>query len=144
MLGATVGCCCCNCSSNYHYMCARRKNCVFLHNKEVYCHKHSSLGSKGESVKEEEMKVNRCILIYTDLEKPGKKMTRTINPTQLSISIGTCMFYVHVYMYMYACITVVWQISYEIFVNKILCSFCFHKYGMSSIVTRNVKSFSYF
>ena len=69
-------------------MCARKKKCVFLRNKEVYCQQHSSMGPPEERVKEEEMGVVRCILAYTDVEKPGRKMVRTIDPAQLRISIG--------------------------------------------------------
>ena len=89
VLGATVGCCCSNCSANFHFACARKQKCVFLLNKEVYCQHHASLGPKESIVKDSEMKVDRCILVYTDLEKPGRKMIRALDPTQLTISIGT-------------------------------------------------------
>lgn len=46
-LGATVGCCLTSCTSNYHFMCSRVKNCVFLEDKKVYCQKHRDL-IKGE------------------------------------------------------------------------------------------------
>lgn len=45
--GATVGCCLATCTSNYHFMCSRAKNCVFLEDKKVYCPRHKDL-IKGE------------------------------------------------------------------------------------------------
>ncbi|KTF88465.1 hypothetical protein cypCar_00035364 [Cyprinus carpio] len=41
--GATVGCCLTSCQSNYHFMCARFRNCVFQDDKRVFCHKHRDL-----------------------------------------------------------------------------------------------------
>uniref|UniRef100_A0A3B3ZLW7 [histone H3]-lysine(4) N-methyltransferase n=1 Tax=Periophthalmus magnuspinnatus TaxID=409849 RepID=A0A3B3ZLW7_9GOBI len=34
--GATVGCCLTSCQSNYHFMCARSRQCVFQDDKKVY------------------------------------------------------------------------------------------------------------
>lgn len=42
-----MGCCLTSCTSNYHFMCSRAKNCVFLEDKKVYCHRHRDL-IKGE------------------------------------------------------------------------------------------------
>lgn len=42
-----MGCCLTSCSSNYHFMCARQRNCVFLEDKKVYCQRHRDL-IKGE------------------------------------------------------------------------------------------------
>ena len=74
-------------------MCARKRNCIFLRNKEVYCQLHASLGTKDERVKDSEMRVDRCILVYTDLERPGRKMTRALDPTQLRLSLGNSTVY---------------------------------------------------
>ena len=65
----------------------------------MYCKQHASLGEKEERVKDSEMRVDRCILVYTDLERPGRKMTRTIDPKLLRIMIGmwTCSVHVHVH-----------------------------------------------
>ena len=69
-------------------MCARKKNCIFLHNKEVYCQQHAVMGDRNECVTDKEMSVTRCILVYTDMVKPGRKITRTLDPTQLKLSLG--------------------------------------------------------
>ena len=42
-----MGCCLTSCTSNYHFMCSRAKNCVFLDDKKVYCQRHRDL-IKGE------------------------------------------------------------------------------------------------
>ncbi|KAK7898911.1 hypothetical protein WMY93_019764 [Mugilogobius chulae] len=41
--GATVGCCLMSCQSNFHFMCARVENCVFQHDRKVYCNRHREL-----------------------------------------------------------------------------------------------------
>ena len=60
-LGPTVGCYHVICSSNYYYICTCHKNCIFLNNKEVYCHQHSSLGDEEKRVEQ-----RRCVLIHID------------------------------------------------------------------------------
>ena len=60
----------------------------FLNNKEVYCHQHYSLGDEEERVEEKEMCVDRCVLIHTDNERPGRKIFKTISPDTFRIKIG--------------------------------------------------------
>ena len=88
LYGATVGCCHSSCSSNYHYMCARKKRCTFLNNKEVYCHQHSSLCDRKETVPDDEMKVDRCVIIHTDNDRPGRKFTKSFPPQNIKLRIG--------------------------------------------------------
>ena len=38
-----MGCCCGNCSANFHFQCARLERCVFLLNKETFCQQHTAL-----------------------------------------------------------------------------------------------------
>ncbi|ESO01295.1 hypothetical protein HELRODRAFT_81886 [Helobdella robusta] len=38
--GATVGCCQLDCNANFHFPCARRKNCAFVESKKVFCSAH--------------------------------------------------------------------------------------------------------
>ncbi|RXM33206.1 Histone-lysine N-methyltransferase 2A [Acipenser ruthenus] len=59
--GATVGCCLTSCTSNYHFMCARLKHCVFLEDKKVYCQRHRDL-VKGECYDDDdyESKMMQC------------------------------------------------------------------------------------
>jgi len=42
-----VSCCLTSCTNNYHFMCARQKQCAFLEDKKVYCQHHRDL-IKGE------------------------------------------------------------------------------------------------
>ena len=86
--GATVGCCHSSCSSNYHFMCARKKDCRFLANKEVYCQQHSSLPVTSDTVKDEDMRVDRCIIIHTDNDRPGRKFTKSFPPQNIQLRIG--------------------------------------------------------
>ncbi|CAB1321188.1 unnamed protein product, partial [Coregonus sp. 'balchen'] len=44
--GATVGCCLSSCQSNYHFMCARARNCVFQEDRKVFCSRHRDLVSE--------------------------------------------------------------------------------------------------
>lgn len=69
-------------------MCARRKQCVFLNNKEVYCHQHNSLGPKEQRVLENDMRVDHCVLIHTDNYRAGRKITKTIPPQSLKVIFG--------------------------------------------------------
>lgn len=38
--GATVGCNTRGCTGNYHFMCARKDDCVFQEDKKVFCKLH--------------------------------------------------------------------------------------------------------
>ncbi|KPP73343.1 hypothetical protein Z043_107579, partial [Scleropages formosus] len=60
--GATVGCCLTSCQSNYHFMCARARNCVFQDDKKVFCYKHRDLIS-GKMVTGQEFEVLRRVYI---------------------------------------------------------------------------------
>ena len=69
-------------------MCARKMQCVFLNNKEVYCHQHASLGPEEERVLEKDMRVDHCVLIHTDNDRAGRKITKSIPPESLKIRFG--------------------------------------------------------
>ena len=69
-------------------MCACHKNCIFLNNKEAYCHQHSSLEDEEERVEVEDMCVDQHVLIHTHYERPGRKTLKTISPDTLKIKIG--------------------------------------------------------
>lgn len=40
--GASVGCCYKNCTQTYHFLCAKKANCVFLQNRTIYCYNHDT------------------------------------------------------------------------------------------------------
>ncbi|XP_028280646.1 histone-lysine N-methyltransferase 2A isoform X2 [Parambassis ranga] len=86
--GATVGCCLTSCQSNYHFMCARSRQCVFQDDKKVYCYKHRHLIS-GRMITGQEFEVNRRI--YVDFEgiSPRRKYLTGLEPELISVMIGS-------------------------------------------------------
>ncbi|XP_043532436.1 histone-lysine N-methyltransferase 2A isoform X3 [Chiloscyllium plagiosum] len=86
--GATVGCCLTSCQSNYHFMCARAKNCVFLDDKKVYCQRHKDL-VKGETVADDGFAVSRRV--YVDFEDITlrRKFLTGLEPESIHMMIGS-------------------------------------------------------
>ncbi|XP_028325924.1 uncharacterized protein kmt2bb isoform X2 [Gouania willdenowi] len=86
--GATVGCCLTSCQSNYHFMCARSRQCVFQDDKKVYCHKHRHLIS-GRMRTGQEFEVNRRI--YVDFEGISlrRKFLTGVEPELINVMIGS-------------------------------------------------------
>nr|XP_046244986.1 histone-lysine N-methyltransferase 2A isoform X2 [Scatophagus argus] len=84
--GATVGCCLTSCTSNYHFMCARQCNCVFLEDKKVYCPKHRDL-IKGEVVSGFE--VTRRILVDLEGISIRRKWLAGLEPENVHMIIGS-------------------------------------------------------
>ena len=48
--GASVGCNAGGCKANYHFVCARTAQCVFLTDKKVFCQHHKHLADNGVSM----------------------------------------------------------------------------------------------
>ncbi|KAG7475380.1 histone-lysine N-methyltransferase 2B isoform X1 [Solea senegalensis] len=86
--GATVGCCLTSCQSNYHFMCARSRHCVFQDDKKVYCHKHRHLIT-GKMVTGQEFEVNRRV--YVDFEGISlrRKFLTGLEPEVINVMIGS-------------------------------------------------------
>ncbi|XP_041648358.1 histone-lysine N-methyltransferase 2B isoform X2 [Cheilinus undulatus] len=86
--GATVGCCLTSCQSNYHFMCARSRHCVFQDDKKVYCYKHRHLIS-GRMITGQEFEVNRRV--YVDFEGISlrRKFLTGIEPELINVMIGS-------------------------------------------------------
>ncbi|KAF7657242.1 hypothetical protein LDENG_00029890 [Lucifuga dentata] len=86
--GATVGCCLTSCQSNYHFMCARSRHCVFQDDKKVYCYKHRHLIS-GRMITGQEFEVNRRI--YVDFEGISlrRKFLTGVEPELITVMIGS-------------------------------------------------------
>ncbi|XP_026227485.1 histone-lysine N-methyltransferase 2A isoform X2 [Anabas testudineus] len=86
--GATVGCCLTSCQSNYHFMCARSRHCVFQDDKKVYCHKHRHLIS-GRMITGQEFEVIRRV--YVDFEGISlrRKFLTGLEPELISVMIGS-------------------------------------------------------
>ncbi|XP_072548211.1 histone-lysine N-methyltransferase 2A [Salminus brasiliensis] len=86
--GATVGCCLTSCSSNYHFMCARQRNCVFLEDKKVYCQRHRDL-IKGEVVSDTGFEVTRRILVDFEGISLRRKFLNGLEPDNVHMMIGS-------------------------------------------------------
>ncbi|KAL4657715.1 histone-lysine N-methyltransferase 2B isoform X2 [Arapaima gigas] len=86
--GATVGCCLTSCQSNYHFMCARARNCVFQDDKKVFCYKHRDLIS-GKMVTGQEFEVLRRV--YVDFEGISlrRKFLTGLEPESINMMIGS-------------------------------------------------------
>ncbi|XP_033836501.1 histone-lysine N-methyltransferase 2B isoform X2 [Periophthalmus magnuspinnatus] len=86
--GATVGCCLTSCQSNYHFMCARSRQCVFQDDKKVYCYKHRHLIS-GKMVIGQEFEVKRRV--YVDFEgiMLRRKFLTGVEPELINVMIGS-------------------------------------------------------
>ncbi|XP_075046891.1 LOW QUALITY PROTEIN: histone-lysine N-methyltransferase 2A [Mixophyes fleayi] len=87
-LGATVGCCLTSCTSNYHFMCSRIKNCVFLEDKKVYCQKHREL-IKGEIVSDNSFEVLRRVFVDFEGINLRRKFLNGFEPENIHMMIGS-------------------------------------------------------
>ncbi|RXN37480.1 histone-lysine N-methyltransferase 2B-like protein [Labeo rohita] len=85
--GATVGCCLTSCQSNYHFMCARFRNCVFQDDKRVFCYKHRDLIS-GKIITGQGFEVLRRV--YVDFEGISlrRKFLTGLEPESINLMIG--------------------------------------------------------
>ncbi|KAI7801185.1 putative histone-lysine N-methyltransferase 2B [Triplophysa rosa] len=88
--GATVGCCLTSCQSNYHFMCARYRNCVFQDDKRVFCHKHRDLIS-GKIITGQGFEVLRRV--YVDFEGISlrRKFLTGLEPESINLMIGSLL-----------------------------------------------------
>ncbi|XP_039197696.1 histone-lysine N-methyltransferase 2A isoform X3 [Crotalus tigris] len=86
--GATVGCCLATCTSNYHFMCSRAKNCVFLEDKKVYCSRHKDL-IKGEIVPENGFEVLRRVFVDFEGISLRRKFLNGLEPENIHVMIGS-------------------------------------------------------
>ncbi|XP_055053098.2 uncharacterized protein kmt2bb [Misgurnus anguillicaudatus] len=88
--GATVGCCLTSCQSNYHFMCARHRNCVFQDDKRVFCHKHRDLIS-GKIITGQGFEVLRRV--YVDFEGISlrRKFSTGLEPESINLMIGSLL-----------------------------------------------------
>ncbi|XP_016417736.1 histone-lysine N-methyltransferase 2B-like, partial [Sinocyclocheilus rhinocerous] len=88
--GATVGCCLTSCQSNYHFMCARFRNCVFQNDKRVFCHKHRDLIS-GKIITGQGFEVLRRV--YVDFEGISfrRKFLTGLEPESINLMIGSLL-----------------------------------------------------
>nr|XP_057940590.1 histone-lysine N-methyltransferase 2A isoform X2 [Doryrhamphus excisus] len=86
--GATVGCCLTSCQSNYHFMCARSRHCVFQDDKKVYCHKHKHLIS-GKVITGQEFEVKRRVFVDFEGISLRRKFLTGLEPELINVMIGS-------------------------------------------------------
>nr|XP_056716404.1 histone-lysine N-methyltransferase 2A [Euleptes europaea] len=86
--GATVGCCLASCTSNYHFMCSRAQNCVFLEDKKVYCQRHRDL-IQGEVVPENGFEVLRRVFVDFEGISLRRKFLSGLEPENIHMMIGS-------------------------------------------------------
>ncbi|KAG9355767.1 hypothetical protein JZ751_000608 [Albula glossodonta] len=88
--GATVGCCLSSCQSNYHFMCARARNCVFQDDKKVFCHTHRDLITE-KIVTGNGFEVLRRV--YVDFEGISlrRKFLTGLEPESINMMIGSLL-----------------------------------------------------
>ncbi|XP_040183040.1 histone-lysine N-methyltransferase 2B [Rana temporaria] len=85
--GATVGCCLSTCQSNFHFMCARARNCTFQEDKKVFCQKHCK-HLDGTKVDTDSFDVLRRV--YVDFEGVSfrRKFLQGLEPENINMMIG--------------------------------------------------------
>ncbi|XP_072282353.1 histone-lysine N-methyltransferase 2B isoform X2 [Pyxicephalus adspersus] len=85
--GATVGCCLSTCQSNFHFMCARARNCTFQEDKKVFCQKHCK-HLDGMKVDPDSFDVLRRV--YVDFEGISfrRKFLQGLEPENVNMMIG--------------------------------------------------------
>ncbi|XP_035650950.1 histone-lysine N-methyltransferase 2B-like isoform X1 [Oncorhynchus keta] len=86
--GATVGCCLSSCQSNYHFMCARARNCFFQEDRKVFCSRHHDLVSE-KMVSGNGFEVLRRV--YVDFEGISlrRKFLTGLEPESINMTIGS-------------------------------------------------------
>ncbi|XP_049955301.1 histone-lysine N-methyltransferase trithorax [Schistocerca serialis cubense] len=82
--GASVGCCTRNCPETFHFPCARKVNCTFMDDKNVFCPSHAK-GATGK-VLHNESDFEICRPIYVELDRKKKKFAE---PKKVRLMIGS-------------------------------------------------------
>ncbi|CAL8297980.1 unnamed protein product [Lota lota] len=86
--GATVGCCLSSCQSNFHFMCARARNCMFQLDRKVYCYKHRDLVTE-KMVSGKGFEVPRRIYVDFDGIALKRKFLMGLEPESIRMTIGS-------------------------------------------------------
>ncbi|XP_076635366.1 histone lysine N-methyltransferase trithorax [Colletes latitarsis] len=84
--GASIGCCAKNCSSTFHYPCARNVGLTFNDDKTVFCSLHLNNCSHKTLQNESEFSLRRPV--YVELDRKKKKYAE---PSKVKVMIGSLM-----------------------------------------------------
>ncbi|KZC07923.1 Histone-lysine N-methyltransferase trithorax [Dufourea novaeangliae] len=82
--GASVGCCAKNCSSTFHYPCARNIGLAFNDDKTVFCSLHLNNCSQKTLQNENDFSLRRPV--YVELDRKKKKYAE---PSKVKVMIGS-------------------------------------------------------
>ncbi|XP_063980460.1 histone-lysine N-methyltransferase trithorax [Diachasmimorpha longicaudata] len=82
--GASVGCCAKNCSTTYHFPCARNVGLGFNDDKTIFCASHLSNCTPKSSHTDDDFELKR--LVYVELDRKKKKF---VDPHQVKVMIGS-------------------------------------------------------
>ncbi|XP_068097971.1 histone-lysine N-methyltransferase 2B isoform X2 [Hyperolius riggenbachi] len=85
--GATVGCCLSTCQSNFHFMCARARQCTFQDDKKVFCQKHGKL-TDGTTVSSDAFDVLRRVFVDFEGVSFRRKFLQGLEPENVNMMIG--------------------------------------------------------
>ncbi|XP_035285794.1 histone-lysine N-methyltransferase 2A-like isoform X1 [Anguilla anguilla] len=88
--GATVGCCLTSCQSNYHFMCARARNCVFQDDKKVFCQAHRDLITE-KVVTGNGFEVLRRVFVDFEGISLRRKFLTGLEPESINMMIGSLL-----------------------------------------------------
>ncbi|KAJ8273198.1 hypothetical protein GJAV_G00098840 [Gymnothorax javanicus] len=88
--GATVGCCLTSCQSNYHFMCARLRNCVFQDDKKVFCQAHRDLITE-KVVSGNGFEVLRRVFVDFEGISLRRKFLTGLEPESVTVMIGSLL-----------------------------------------------------
>nr|XP_031836151.1 histone-lysine N-methyltransferase trithorax [Nomia melanderi] len=84
--GASVGCCAKNCSSTFHYPCARNIGLALNYDKTVFCSSHFNSCSHKTLQNENDFSLRRPV--YVELDRKKKKYAE---PSKVKVMIGSLM-----------------------------------------------------
>ncbi|CAK9818707.1 Histone-lysine N-methyltransferase trithorax [Anthophora plagiata] len=84
--GASVGCCAKNCSSTFHYPCARNIGLAFNDDKTVFCSLHLNNCTRKTLQNENDFSLQRPV--YVELDRKKKKYAE---PSKVKVMIGSLM-----------------------------------------------------
>ncbi|XP_011298309.1 histone-lysine N-methyltransferase trithorax [Fopius arisanus] len=84
--GASIGCCAKNCSTTYHFPCARNAGLGFNDDKTIFCTSHLSNCITKTPHNNDDFELKR--LVYVEIDRKKKKF---VDPNHVRVMIGSLM-----------------------------------------------------
>ncbi|PVD27577.1 hypothetical protein C0Q70_12739 [Pomacea canaliculata] len=88
--GATVGCCVRGCPANYHFVCARHSDCVFLEDKTVFCSEHKQHADCRIGRQRKFAVHRRTCIDMADIRCMKKSWARGLDAGFINVLFGAC------------------------------------------------------